>query len=105
MEFNKMFVSGAGFMGSGIAQTALQFGFDVVLYDIDMALVEKAKTGIENMFKKNVAKNKMTEDEMQNALQRLTLCNDLNKAAGANIVIEAVVENIGVKKRNFSQAV
>lgn len=52
MEGNKIFVVGSGFMGSGIAQTALQCGFDVTLYDISMELVEKAKTGIEKMLKK-----------------------------------------------------
>lgn len=103
MEGNKIFVVGSGFMGSGIAQTALQCGFDVTLYDISMELVEKAKTGIEKMLKKNVAKGKMTDGEMQNALQRLTLCSRLDKAAEADIVIEAVVENVNIKKKLFSE--
>lgn len=103
MEVNKIFVVGSGFMGSGIAQNALQCGFEVTLYDITMDLVEKSKALMTKMLEKMVAKNKMTEADLQSALQRLTLSDTLEQASNADIVIEAVVENAEVKKKIFRE--
>ena len=63
MNIKKIFVIGAGAMGAGIAQTAITKGFDVVLNDVDMKFVERAKANMEKAFTKNVERGKMTEED------------------------------------------
>lgn len=103
MEIKKIFVVGGGFMGSGIAQTAITAGFQVTLNDVSMDILEKSKAGIDKMLAKNVAKGKMTEDAKNAAMANLRLCDDLKAAADADMVIEAVLEKLEVKKSVFSK--
>lgn len=101
MNNEKIFVVGSGFMGAGIAQTAIQAGFEVVLYDVSMEILENAKTNIEKMIAKNVAKGKMTAEEQTAALSRLHLSNSLLPVKEVDIVIEAIIERIEIKKEVF----
>lgn len=103
MEIKHIFVVGGGFMGSGIAQTAITAGFEVTLNDISMELVERARAGIEKMLEKNVSKGRMSAEEKAAALSRLHLADSLDAAADAQLVIEAVVERMDVKKSIFTQ--
>lgn len=103
MDILHIYVVGGGFMGSGIAQTAITAGFQVRLYDLSQGLVERARAGIELMLKKNVSKGKMTQGEMEAALARLSGSTDLADAATADLVIEAVAEQAEVKKAIFKQ--
>lgn len=103
MTIQKIFVVGGGFMGSGIAQTAIVSGFDVTLNDVSMDILEKSRTSIEKMLAKNVIKGKMAKEAKDAAMANLHLSVDLKAAADADLVIEAVVEKLDVKKSVFSQ--
>ena len=102
-DVKKIFVVGGGFMGSGIAQTAITAGYEVTLNDLNDAIVEKAKAGIEKMLQKNVSKGRMTEEAMAAAMARLTVTADLSAAADADLVIEAAVEKVEIKKSIFAK--
>ena len=101
MNIKKIFVIGAGAMGAGIAQTGITKGFEVVLNDIDMAFVERAKANMEKAFTKNVEKGKMTEEDKAAALGRLTLTTDYALAADCDLVVEAIFENYDAKQNIF----
>lgn len=103
MEFNKLFVLGAGTMGNGIAQTGLQAGMTVVVCDSYAPALERAAGYFEKEFGKSVAKGRMTEEEKADCLSRLTITGDLNQAADADIVIEAIKEDIEAKKGVFEK--
>ena len=89
-------------MGAGIAQTAICSGFEVILNDVGMELLERSRAGIAKNLAKRVAKGRMTVEESAAALCRLTLADSLEAAAEADLVIEAVVERAQVKKSIFS---
>lgn len=99
----KIFVVGSGFMGAGIAQVAITAGFEVVLNDVSLDLVQKAKGSIDKMLSKTVSKGKMTEEERTASMARLQTSADFNGAADADFIIEAVVENVDVKKDIFAK--
>lgn len=103
MAVQKIFVVGGGFMGSGIAQTAITAGYDVKINDISEELVSRAIAGIEKMLTKNVTKGKMTEEAKQAAMARLSGATELSAAADADLVIEAVAEQVQIKKDVFSK--
>lgn len=103
MDVKTIFVVGAGFMGAGIAQTAISFGYDVILYDNAVDILPKAKAGIEKMLDKSVSKGKMTQEEKDAAMARLRTAETLSAAAEADLVIEAAVERADIKKAIFTQ--
>ena len=103
MAIEKIFVVGGGFMGSGIAQTAITAGFTVRINDVSEELVERAKAGIEKMLTKNVTKGRMTQEEKEAAMARLSGAASLEEAADADLVIEAVAERVDIKKSVFSK--
>jgi 3-hydroxybutyryl-CoA dehydrogenase len=99
----KVMVIGAGQMGSGIAQVFAVSGFDVLLYDNNDAQVEKGLAGIQKRLARDVEKGKLTESEKDEALKRLVKVNSLDEASGVSLVVEAVVENMGVKTEIFKK--
>lgn len=101
MAIQNVFVVGAGLMGSGIAQTALQSGYTVTLNDQRQEALERAKMGIENRFQRMVDKGTITEDTKKEYLSRLTIDARLTAAKNADIVIEAIFENLDAKKNVF----
>ena len=103
MNIQKIFVVGGGFMGSGIAQTAITAGYEVTINDVSEDLVKKSIAGIDKMLTKTVTKGRMTEEAKQAAMARLTGSASLSAAADADLVIEAVAERVGIKKSVFSQ--
>lgn len=103
MELKNLFVLGAGTMGSGIAQVGLQTGMTVTVCDTYEPALEKAKGYFEKALSKNVEKGRMTEQQKADCLARLTITGDIYAAAGADVVIEAVKEDIDVKKSVFAQ--
>lgn len=99
----KFFVLGAGTMGSGIAQVIAQSGFKVILRDVEEKFVERG-LGITNKnLDRNVKKGRMTEEEKKEVLSRIITTTDLNLAEDADIVIEAIVENMDIKKKVFAE--
>lgn len=99
----KIAVIGAGLMGSGIAQTCAQAGFSVVNIDIYSGTLVKAKTSIEKVLDRKIAKGKITEKEKSDIFSRLIYSYDFNDVKGAEIIIEAVPEKIELKKEIFSK--
>ncbi|MFH9248579.1 3-hydroxyacyl-CoA dehydrogenase family protein [Streptomyces lydicus] len=97
----KLAVIGAGLMGSGIAQVSAQAGWDVVLRDVTDEALARGKGGIEASYEKFVSKGKLTAADAEQALARITTTTDLEAAADADIVVEAVFERIDVKREIF----
>ncbi len=94
-------VIGAGTMGAGIAQIAAQSGHKVYLYDTNDSALERAMKGLQKVMSRLVEKGRVTEQEMKDILGRIQTCSDLSAMANAGIVIEAIIENIDVKKEVF----
>lgn len=103
MEIKKVMVIGAGQMGGGIAQVCAQAGFDVKLNDIKEESYEKGLAVIAKNLSRNVEKERMTEDEKTQVLGRITKSLDLEDAHDVDIVIEAAVENMDIKKSIFAK--
>ncbi|MGR7001299.1 3-hydroxyacyl-CoA dehydrogenase family protein [Yinghuangia aomiensis] len=99
----KIAVIGAGLMGAGIAQVSAQNGYEVTLRDVTDAALERAKSGISASYEKFVAKGKMSAEDAEAALARLTVTTDLDAIADADLVVEAVFEKIEVKQEVFRQ--
>jgi 3-hydroxybutyryl-CoA dehydrogenase len=97
----KLAVIGAGLMGAGIAQVAAQAGWAVTLRDLDDAAVQRGLGGIRASLTKFASKGAISADDVERALERITPTTDLDAAAEADIVIEAVFERIDVKHEVF----
>ena len=97
-------VIGAGQMGAGIAQTAAQSGYKVLLADIDLAVAEKAKAGIEKGLARLVGKQKLTSEEAEAALARITPVADYAPMAEAELIIEAATEREDIKHQIIAEA-
>lgn len=97
----KLAVIGAGLMGSGIAQVSAQAGYEVVLRDVTDEALARGKGGIEASYEKFVAKGKLEAAQAEAALARITTTTDLDAAADADIVVEAVFEKIEIKQDIF----
>ncbi|WP_030022175.1 3-hydroxyacyl-CoA dehydrogenase family protein [Streptomyces monomycini] len=98
----KLAVIGAGLMGSGIAQVSAQAGWEVVLRDVTEGALARGKGGIEASYEKFVSKGKLAAADAEQALARITTTTDLEAAADADIVVEAVFERIDVKREIFT---
>lgn len=96
MKIDKVFVMGAGTMGSGIAQVCAQCGISVVMNDISQQMLDKAVKGIRWSTSKFIEKGKVTED-LDTVMGRIRATSKLDEAAEADLVIEAVFEKIEVK--------
>lgn len=103
MDIKKVFVVGAGQMGSGIAQVCAQAGYVVKLNDLKQEFAEKGLGVIRKNLSRQVEKGRMTNEQMEEVLKNITLSTSLEDASDVNIVIEAAVENMDVKKKIFSQ--
>jgi 3-hydroxybutyryl-CoA dehydrogenase len=90
-------VLGGGLMGSGIAQVAAQAGFTTIVRELTDALGEKARDGIARTLAKGIERGKVTADERDRALSKLSFVTDLGALAHCDIVIEAVVEDLDAK--------
>ncbi|MEU7167649.1 3-hydroxyacyl-CoA dehydrogenase family protein [Streptomyces morookaense] len=97
----KLAVIGAGLMGSGIAQVSAQAGWDVVLRDVTDAALQRGTDGIRTSLDRFVAKGKLEAADAEQALAHITPTTDLDAAADADIVVEAVFEDIDTKRDIF----
>jgi len=96
-------VIGAGTMGNGIAHTAAASGFDVTLIDVAEAFLERGMSTISANLQRGVDKGKMSADEKQQIIGRIRATSDVNAAANADIVIEAIIENLAAKTDLFAK--
>ena len=99
----EIFVAGAGLMGSGIAQTAIASGFEVVLREIEQGLANRGADNIRQRLERQVSRGKLESQARDAALTRLKTTTELQQAARADFVIEAITENFEAKRELFSQ--
>ena len=104
MEIKRVLVIGAGQMGNGIAQVMLQGGLEVVMQDIDQKFVDKGMANIEKNLGKMVEKGKLTAEAKAAMYKNLCGVVELDAAAcKVDLVVEAVVENMKIKKDIFQK--
>ncbi|MBF1100049.1 3-hydroxyacyl-CoA dehydrogenase NAD-binding domain-containing protein [Solobacterium sp.] len=103
MSKMKIAVIGAGLMGCGIAQTCAQAEHDVINVDLSEKAIEKAKGTLKKIFEGKVAKGKISLEQMGEVLSRIEFSNKFEDVKGCEIIIEAVPENIQIKKDVFSK--
>ena len=99
----KVFVLGAGTMGAGIVQAFAQKGFEVIVRDIKDEFVQRGIAGITKGLEKQVAKGKMTEEDKDAILSKISGTTDMNLAADCDLVVEAAIENMEIKKSIFAE--
>ena len=99
----KVFVLGAGTMGAGIVQAFAAKGFEVIVRDIKDEFVERGLAGINKSLSKLVAKEKITEADKEAILSRISGTTDMKLAADCDLVVEAAVENMKIKKEIFAE--
>ena len=99
----KIMVLGAGTMGAGIVQTAAQAGFEVVVRDIKQEFVDRGIAGIDKLLSKNVDKGRMTAEDKAAVMGRISGTVDMGAAADCDLVIEAALEVMDIKKAIFKE--
>jgi 3-hydroxybutyryl-CoA dehydrogenase len=102
-EIDTIGVVGAGTMGSGIAQVAATSGFEVVMRDVEPELVDRGFDTIEDSLDRLVVGDSLDRDAAESALDQITGTTDLEALADADYVVEAVVEDLGVKREVFAE--
>lgn len=103
MSGRRIGVVGAGNMGSGIAQKCAMEGFDVVLVDMTEEAANRGKTKIEELLKEAVERKLMTEPKAKEVAARVTASGRLEELKGAEFVVEAVFEDLNVKRDLFKR--
>lgn len=96
-------VIGGGQMGAGIAQVAAQAGFSTVLFDISDKALEKAQSGIIRRLDRAIEKEQLTPEAKDEILANLTYSSDLSSLSKSDFVVEAIIENIEVKEKLFTE--
>jgi 3-hydroxybutyryl-CoA dehydrogenase len=103
MEIKKVGVLGCGLMGSGIAQTAATAGFDVVVREVTNDLCERGFAGIEKSLAKFAEKGTISADQQREIRGRLTGTTEFAPLADCDIIIEAIIENLDIKRDTYRQ--
>ncbi len=102
MKIANIGIIGSGVMGSGVAQVSAAAGFRVVIQDINTGALQRAKAGIEFSLGKLASKGKITQEQVESTLANIEFCKDLEPVARkADLIVEAVFENITVKREIF----
>jgi len=103
MDVKVIGVLGAGTMGNGIAQVAAQAGYQVIMRDIEDRFVDNGLKAIEKFLTKSVEKGKMTEEQKKGVTGRIKGTIRMEDLKNADLVIEAVFEDLAIKKDLFKQ--
>lgn len=103
MEIRSIGVLGAGTMGAGIAQIAAQAGYRVSLVDVSEALVERGVKGIVKTLQKTVERGKMAPEVKDEIVARIVGGVGLSNFSDCDVVIEAIVENMEIKKKVYAE--
>jgi 3-hydroxybutyryl-CoA dehydrogenase len=104
MEIKKICVLGAGLMGSGIAQISAEAGYEVSMRDIEDRFVQGGLNIIKKNYERAISKGKMNKEQADTLLSKVKGTLDLAEAVkGAQVVIEAVIENIDLKKQVYKE--
>lgn len=102
MQINKVGVVGAGIMGAGIAQVCAQSGYQTIISEINQQLLDKGLGTIKTFLTRGVEKGKLTQQDMETTLGRIKGTLNTQDFKDCDLVIEAVVENIELKKKIFA---
>jgi 3-hydroxybutyryl-CoA dehydrogenase len=102
-QVEQISIVGAGFMGSGIAESAARSGIRVKLYEPEQAPLERSRAAIEASVARGVKGNKMSAEDGEAAIGLLEWSTDLDALEGSELVIEAIVEDEGAKVELFSR--
>ena len=102
MTVRHLFVAGAGQMGAGIAQLAAQAGIQATLMDVNEKLARSGVARIAKSLQRRVDKRKMSGEEREGILSRIDVADRLSEAGPNDFVIEAVIEDIEIKKKVFA---
>ena len=97
----KLGVVGSGNMGNGIGQTGAQYGYEVVLYDVAESQLQKAVENIFHSLHRRVEKGKLSQDAMEDILSRIRTTTNLRELADRDVIVEAVVEKVDIKREIF----
>lgn len=103
MGIQKVGIVGGGQMGGGIAEVCAKAGIDVIVVEMTDELAAKSKAGIDRSLAKALERGKIDEDGIDAAVARLAFTTDLASFSDRDLVIEAVVENLEVKRELFSR--
>lgn len=103
MDIKTVGVIGAGQMGSGIALVFAQAGFKVIMRDINMALVKKGFAAIEKSLEKMVQKGKVSSEDRDETLKKITLTTEIQDLKPCDLAIEAATENVELKLKIFKE--
>src|SRR3989337_389571 len=98
MSMQRVFVAGAGLMGHGVGQVHAAIGLDVTLYEPELARAQAGRDRIAGNLDRAVAKGKLDQGARDEILGRVTATSDLDAVRDADIVIEAVFEDLKVKQ-------
>lgn len=101
MDIKNIGVIGAGTMGNGIAHTFAQFGYNVLLIDVNQELIDKGIATITKNLDRQVKKEKISEEQKNETLSNIKSSLDMNDVKDSDLVIEAATENFDVKKKIF----
>ena len=103
MDIRKVGVVGLGTMGAGIAQVSVQSGFETVGREISQELAERGRATVERYLSRGVEKGRLSATERDTALARLALTTDLTDLADCDLVIEAALEELDLKREIFAE--
>jgi len=103
MTVKRVGIVGSGIMGSGVADVAAKAGIEVVLRSRKQETADKTVAGLEKSLNKQVEKGRLSEEDRDGALQRVTATSDLNELAACDLVLESVVEDLATKKELFNE--
>ncbi|HPI77020.1 MAG TPA: 3-hydroxyacyl-CoA dehydrogenase family protein [bacterium] len=103
MDIKKIGIVGAGVMGGEIAFVATQAGFPVVLKDIELRFLDIGVANARQIYEFKVRRRRMSEDEMEQKLKLISVTLGYDELADADFIIEAVPENLDLKRRVFSE--
>src|ERR1700684_2312187 len=102
-DIARIAVVGAGFMGSGIAESAASAGFDVTVYEPDPAPLERSRRRLDQSVDRAVSRGKLSRESADELIGRIAYTSDVDDLGGADAVLEAVVEDPRVKGKLFAQ--
>ncbi|MEP5254540.1 MAG: 3-hydroxyacyl-CoA dehydrogenase NAD-binding domain-containing protein [Winogradskyella arenosi] len=102
-QINRVGIIGSGTMGSGIAQVAATSGCTVKLYDTNQAALDKAKVSLEKILNRLIEKGRIDAAEKNRIQSNISYVSNLKDLADSNLTIEAIVENLEIKKKVFSE--
>lgn len=103
MEIKKVGVVGCGLMGSGITQVCAQSGYQVVVSEANNELLNKGLASINNFLTKGIERGKISQQDKETTLGRIKGTTDIKDFSNCDLVIEAVTENMDLKKKIFAE--